>query len=610
MTSQSGRFVHRGDQRGRTASACCPQRAIDRGAGAGDDREMTGLAVAVDRGQHRAEARRLDGLDIGEVEDDRLGFDGADGLPEIGCRFRVECPDHMNDGRAIGPFYEDRTTNRRDHERIVSRLPPATAGAKVPTSGPFGSLAIWWTVFFRQYQLACLSLFSYLIGDTSSGRAVVVDPQRDVSQYLEDAAAQGIRIERVIETHFHADFVSGHLELADTTGAIISYGEGAEADYPIELLHDGQILSLGDVTLEVRATPGHTPESVSVVVSETAGAEPWGVLTGDTLFIGDVGRPDLLAAAGLTPEELARRLYQSLHGKLLSLPDATRVFPAHGAGSACGRHMSAATQSTIGEQRTINYALQPMSEDAFVALVTEGQPVAPLYFPYVAAANHHRHSLLDEHGAPIPLELDEMKADIEGGATVIDGRAPEVFASGHVRGSINVPLDGRFAEFAGDVVRAGDPVIVATEPGRDVEARIRLGRIGFDRVLGEIADVDRLLAEHPELAATATRIAASDVVTWRSELPGLQIVDVRNPGELDAGVIDGSLNIPLPRLLDGLCELDRDAPTIVYCASGVRSSIAASLLRAQGFGRVADVLGGFSAWRAGRDIVTLAPGQS
>ena len=212
-------------------------------------------------------------------------------------------------------------------------------------------------MFFRQYQLGCLSLFSYLIGDEATGRAVVVDPQRDVSQYLADADAHDLRIERVIETHFHADFLSGHLELAAATGATVSFGEGAQAGFPIEALADGTRLVLGDVVLEIRATPGHTPESISVVVFEHPGAEPWGVLTGDALFIGDVGRPDLLASAGWTPDQLARRLYRSLRDKLLTLPDSTRVFPAHGAGSACGKSMSDAVVSTIGEQKLTNYAL-------------------------------------------------------------------------------------------------------------------------------------------------------------------------------------------------------------------------------------------------------------
>ena len=247
-------------------------------------------------------------------------------------------------------------------------------------------------MFFRQYDLACLSLYSYLIGDTATGRAVVVDPQRDIGEYLADAQAHDLRIERVVETHFHADFLSGHLELAEATGAVVSYGDVAEPDFAVDPLADGQVLSLGDITLEVRHTPGHTPESISVVVRQHPDDEPWAVLTGDTLFIGDVGRPDLLTSVGRTADSLARDLRRSLRTKLLTLPDATLVFPAHGAGSACGKHLSSAASSTIGEQRATNYALAPMTDDQFVEAVTEGQSVAPLYFAFAANANRQDHA--------------------------------------------------------------------------------------------------------------------------------------------------------------------------------------------------------------------------
>ncbi len=450
-------------------------------------------------------------------------------------------------------------------------------------------------MIFRQYQLPCLSLFSYLIGDETTGRAVVVDPQRDVSQYLADAEAAGLRIERIIETHFHADFLSGHLELAAATGAVISYGEGAQAEFPIDNLADGQRLSLGSVELEALATPGHTPESICIVVREAPGDAPWGVLTGDTLFVGDVGRPDLLSSIGWSSDQLARRLYRSLHDKLLTLPDATRLYPGHGAGSACGKQMSTATASTIGEQRTTNYALRPMTEDAFVAAVTEGQPVAPLYFAFAADANRRTRDLLDDADAPPLLGLEDLERCRQEHAVFIDGRAPEVFAAGHLHGSINVPLDARFAEYAGDVARPGQPIVVITEPGRETEARVRLARIGFDRVRGALIDIERILAERPDLAGTAARVAAPDLLAWAPTQPDLLILDVRNPGERDAGMLPDATPIPLPTLLEGLGELEPDRPVVVYCASGVRSSIAASLLRSHGFTDVADVLGGWDA---------------
>lgn len=452
---------------------------------------------------------------------------------------------------------------------------------------------------FRQYQLACLSLFSYLVGDTTTGRAVVVDPQRDIEQYLADAEAHGLTIERVIETHFHADFLSGHLELAAATGATISYGDRAQADFAFDGLADGQRLSLGTVELEVLHTPGHTPESISLVVRPEPGAEPWAVLTGDALFIGDVGRPDLLSSVGHTANGLARDLYRSLHDKLLTLPDPTLVYPAHGAGSACGKHMSTAVSSSIGEQRTTNYALAPMSEAAFVEAVTEGQSVAPRYFSYAADANRRQRDLLREDAPPEERTVERVLELIDEGAVILDTRAPEEFASGHVRGSINVGLGGRFAEYAGSVVRVGQPLIVTGDSDTALEAKIRLGRIGVDTVVGALAEVPRVLADHPDLAEPSRRLPAHEVAAWIDDEPDLQIIDVRGVGEVDAtGMIEGARNIPLPRLLDELDTLDKTPTTIVYCASGYRSSIAASLLQANGFAQVADLLGGHDAWAA------------
>ncbi len=454
---------------------------------------------------------------------------------------------------------------------------------------------------FVQYYLDCLSQASYLVGDQASGRAVVVDPRRDVQSYLDDAAAAGLRIERVIETHVHADFLSGHLELAEKTGAAVSYGDGTEVDFPIEPLHDGQLLSLGNVTLEILATPGHTPESISIVVREHAGdAVPFGVLTGDTMFIGDVGRPDLLSGAGVSPDELARSLYRSLHSKLLALADATRVFPAHGAGSACGKNLSTETQSTLGEQRQTNYALQPMSEDEFVALVTEGQPLQPMYFSFDAQRNRQAHPLLDEEDLPAQLTLDELLAQRDD-AAVLDTRDPMDFAAGHLRGSINVGLHGRFAEFAGDVLPPGRPLVLVGDPGTELEAKVRLARVGFDRIDGALADPLRVLVEHAEVVEPSSRLTVREFETRRRDIPGLQIVDVRNPGETAGGVIPGAVTMPLPRLTSQLVELDQTCPTVVYCASGYRSSIAASVLAAAGFNDVSDLLGGYEAWKGQRE---------
>jgi hydroxyacylglutathione hydrolase len=449
---------------------------------------------------------------------------------------------------------------------------------------------------FQQYYLECLSHASYLVGDETSGLAAVVDPRRDVSEYIADAEAAGLRIAYVIETHFHADFLSGHLELAAATGAEIVFGAAAAPEFPARLVQDGERIALGDVVLEFRATPGHTPESTSIVVWEHADdPEPWGVLTGDTLFIGDVGRPDLLASIGVTADELGTMLYDSLRDKLLTLPDSTRVYPAHGAGSSCGKNLSTATVSTIGEQRRDNYALQAMSRDRFVEMVTEGQPAAPEYFVHDAILNRRTRELLDE-AAPPAMTLDDVRAAQARGAVVIDVRDAAAFAAGHVEGSVNVGIDGRFAEYAGEVVDPGDEVVLAGDRDAVAEAKIRLGRIGFDRTVGALHDVERVLAAHPEAARSSSRLTVSDLEARRADTPGLQVVDVRNEGEAALGSIDGAVNIPLATLRRRVGELDLDRPTVVHCAGGYRSSIAASWLRSAGATDVSDLLGGYGAW--------------
>ncbi|MBS1848925.1 MAG: MBL fold metallo-hydrolase [Actinobacteria bacterium] len=447
---------------------------------------------------------------------------------------------------------------------------------------------------FEQFNLGCLSLYSYLVGDRTTGRAVVVDPQRDISGYVAAADAAGVTIERVIETHFHADFLSGHLELAAATGAVISYGDVAETDFAIDPLAHGQILDLGAIQLEIRHTPGHTPESISIVISDETG--PWGVLTGDAMFIGDVGRPDLLNSIGHSADELARLLYRSLHEQLLTLPDTTRVYPAHGAGSACGKHLADAPTSTIGEQRRTNYALADMDVDTFVEVVTDGQGVAPLYFSFTADTNRRERALLDDSEAPVAVTLADALALADRGAVVIDTRPPESFASGHARGSINVGLDGRFAEYAGTVIRPGDEIVVAGAPGRGTEAKVRLARIGFDNVVGAVDDIEAVLADDPDSACTSPRITAAELAGWIGQGIDVQIVDVRNPGEVVDGAIPTARNLPLGGLIDRLDELDPDRTTVVHCAGGYRSSIAASVLRTRGFATVADLIGGYDAW--------------
>jgi hydroxyacylglutathione hydrolase len=456
-------------------------------------------------------------------------------------------------------------------------------------------------MIFTQHYLACLSHASYLIGDETTGRAVVVDPRRDIGLYLEESEAKGLKIERVIETHLHADFLSGHLELAAATGAAISFGESARLDFPSEPLADGERISLGDVSLEIRSTPGHTPESICIVVYEHSGDQtPYGVLTGDTLFVGDVGRPDLLASSGsgLDSQTLGRLLYRSLHHRILDLPDETRVFPAHGAGSSCGKQLSSETTSTIGEQRQSNYALQPMTEDEFVAVVTEGQPIKPHYFSFDAQQNGRTRRLLDETQSPTPLSLGEVLDLVANGAVALDTREPGDYATGHLKGAVNVGLQGRFAEFAGDVLDPSREIVLVGDPATAQESMVRLARIGYDLVAGSLDDLGQLLIDRPDLVEVSSRVTIEQLAELIGLMPEIQLVDVRNPGEAGLGTLSGACVIPLVALVDSLDQLDRDDPVVVNCAGGYRSMIAASVLRHAGFSDVSDLIGGYDAWSA------------
>ena len=449
---------------------------------------------------------------------------------------------------------------------------------------------------FTQYYLDCLSQASYLIADDTTGQAVIVDPRRDVAEYLSDAKEHGLTIVGIINTHFHADFLSGHLELARETGAWIGYGSVARPEFQFRALEDGERISLGDVTLQIMATPGHTPESISVLVHEHADDEvAYGVLTGDALFIGDVGRPDLLASVGVTAEELGRMLYDSVQHKLMRLPDDVRVFPAHGAGSACGKNLSTEKQSTIGEQRRLNYACQPMSEDAFLEVVTGGQPTAPAYFVYNATLNKAERSVRDTDAA-IPVltdeQVDEALAD---GALLVDARDQQEFAAGHLKGAISIPSDGRLAETVGTVLEPSQRFVIMAPEEEVQEVATRFARIGFDHVLGHVADPEGYLLGREKQVERSSRLTAAQVEEAR-ESEQVQLIDIRNIGELEAGTIPGARHLPLAELRDRMAELDPERPVVLYCAGGWRSSVGASVLRAAGFTDVSDVLGGYNAW--------------
>jgi glyoxylase-like metal-dependent hydrolase (beta-lactamase superfamily II)/rhodanese-related sulfurtransferase len=452
-------------------------------------------------------------------------------------------------------------------------------------------------VYFKQFYLGCLAQASYLVG--SDGEAAVVDPRRDVDEYLQEAEAQGLRIRYVVETHLHADFVSGHRELAERTGAEILISARAGASFPHRGVRDGDEVALGAARLRFLETPGHTPESVCVLVFEGASRDPALVLTGDTLFIGDVGRPDLVGAQGLSAREMAGLLYDSLHGKLLGLPDAVAVYPAHGAGSLCGRNMSSERSSTIGEQRRSNYALQPMTRDQFVDVVTADLPEVPRYFPLDVALNREGAPSVDS-ALPRALSPVETATAAAEGAVVLDVRGAAEFGAGHVPGALNIGLGGQFASWAGILIEAARPlVIVADDEARVREAVVRLARVGLENVAGYLAGGVLAWERAGRELARVPQIAVDELRARLGEDPALQVVDVRRPGEYSGGHVPGARPAPLDRLERELRALDPARPAAVICAGGYRSSAACSLLQRAGFAApLFNVVGGTAAWVA------------
>ncbi|HXE06849.1 MAG TPA: MBL fold metallo-hydrolase [Acidobacteriaceae bacterium] len=466
-------------------------------------------------------------------------------------------------------------------------------------------------MILKQYYLGCLAHASYLLGDEASSTAIVVDPQRDVQQYLADAAELGLEIRHVFLTHFHADFIAGHLELRDQCGAAIHLGRRAEAEYKFVPMSDGDALEFPGMRLQVLETPGHTIESISLLVFDRAKSEmkPYAVLTGDTLFIGDVGRPDLRASLGWTASELGAHLYDSLHTKLLPLPDETLVYPAHGAGSLCGKNLSSDTVSTLGDQRRMNYALQPMSKDEFVRLVTADQPDAPEYFTFDAVLNTRERVTLDANLARVlqRVSLDEVLGLGDRGAQMLDVRDAADYAKGHLAGSINIGLGGQYATWAGTLLNRTRPIVIIAEPGREQEAALRLGRIGFDHVYGYLEGGMSALADRPDLVWPTERVTAVDIAQELSSPEPPLVLDIRTAREWQTQNIPGSLNIPLNHLPERITDLPRDRRIAVHCAGGYRSSIAASILHQHGFTNLQEMAGGIAAWNAAKLPTTSKP---
>ena len=452
----------------------------------------------------------------------------------------------------------------------------------------------------KQFYLQCLAHASYMIADEETKTAVVVDPQRDIDQYLQEACAHEWHIRYVFLTHFHADFLAGHLELHKQTGAEICMGSKAQTDFPMTSFKDGEVLEFGKVRIKVVETPGHTPESISLAVYDlaTSSVRPHSVLTGDTLFIGDVGRPDLMASVGTTAEELGSQLFDSLRNKLMTLPDETLVYPAHGAGSMCGKILSSETVSTVGKQRWENYALQPMTKGEFIGLVTADQPEAPAYFGYDAQMNREAHQTLEEvvRKSLHPLSVDAALKHERNGAQILDVRKAVDYAGGHVKGSLNIGLMGKFATWAGTLLNPKRPVVLITEPGLEKEAIERLGRIGFDNVVGYLDGGMQALVNRSDLLQKGQRISAQGLAELMTTTHPPTVVDVRAEKEWEAGHIDQSLNIPLPHLAEQVHKIPESTPVVIHCASGYRSSAALGILEQVGRTQAMDLIGGYDAW--------------
>lgn len=480
-------------------------------------------------------------------------------------------------------------------------------------------------MYFKQFYLGCLAHASYLIG--SEGEAAVVDPQRDVDEYIKEADARDFKIKYIIETHLHADFVSGHRELAARTGAEIVFGEKAGATFPHHAVTEGDEIKFGKVLLRIMETPGHTPESICILVTDTeASNQPQKILTGDTLFIGDVGRPDLAGGKGYTPQMMAGMMYDTLHGKLLQLADDVEVYPAHGAGSMCGKSMSNERSSTIGVQRKFNYALKPMAKDEFVRMMTADLGEAPAYFPKDAEINRTGAEVLSQLRKAEPLTPEQVR-DLTSQTNsllsdnsqtdslryiILDVRAAPEFGAGHVPGSLNVGLSGQFAMWAGTLIPLTAPIVIVADSESQVEeAQMRLARVGIENVNGYLAGgVDEWQRAGFELAIVH-QISVDELSTLLNGQRDLQVIDVRRPPEYASGHVPRAIHAPLSTLAHAVRNLPVDPakPTAVICAGGFRSSAATSILQQNGFSNLLNVTGGTTAWINAGHPVEIPPAR-
>ena len=455
-------------------------------------------------------------------------------------------------------------------------------------------------MIFKQYYLQSLSHASYLIGDEDSHIAAIVDPQRDVDHYLTDLDSHHLTLKYIFLTHFHADFVAGHLELRQRTGADIYLGAHAKPNYVFLPMRHNDELEFGSTRLKILETPGHTPEGISIVVYDLKEdlERPTAILTGDTLFVGDVGRPDLLASFGVDSHTLAGQLYDSLHHHILAQPPQTKIFPAHGAGSLCGKHLSDRLSSTLENEQLTNYALKPMSKQTFIDIVTTDQLEAPAYFAHVAFLNRREHPALEQIliESYQPLTVDQVLHEKSAGAQVLDVRSPKEFGMGHLCGSLNIGLSGKFERWAGEILDREKPIILISDPGQEREAITRLARVGLDQIKGFLNHGMHALASTPELIRHTNRMTVTHLEEHLMRADRPHLLDVRGTHEWETRHIDDSLNIPLQHLSTRLSEIPQDHTIAVYCSSGYRSSIAASLLEHHDFDNIVDLVGGFEAW--------------
>lgn len=460
-------------------------------------------------------------------------------------------------------------------------------------------------MYIEQIYTNCLSEAAYYI--ESNGEAAIVDPLRDFDKYLNIAEKRGAKIKYVFETHFHADFVSGHIDLAASTGAKIIFGPGAETNYKVYNAHDGEIFKLGNIQIKAIHTPGHTLESTCYLLYDESGKAN-AIFTGDTLFVGDVGRPDL-SSGGLSSEDLAGIMYDSIQNKIMPLADDIVVYPAHGPGSSCGKNMGPETQSTIGNEKQKNYALQPQSKEDFIKAVTNGLKDAPKYFSLNAKMNKQGYEDIAEikkHGLK-PLTVAEFKALLKNDAYILDTRNATVFTQGFIPGSVSVGLEGRFAEWAAMIVPFDRDIVLVTEEGKEEESLIRLSRVGFEKIVGFLKGGYQAWVSAGEKSDMIIDIEADELVMDLPYDNNLVVLDVRKEAEFAGGHLENSLNIPTEQFTDitQISQLEDNQNLYIHCAGGYRSVIAASLLKKQGFNNLRNILGGWSKIKDQKNIKVL-----